>query len=406
MSGVALFWVLASAMLAAALLVVVLPLWFQAARHSHTAEAATHLAVYRRRRAELDEERSAGVLDEDGYRSALAELERQFLEDEPDGPRAVGGHGGHPWLLSVSLALLLPALALVIYGQVGGGRAALTGGPLALAGAERATVERLASELVQRVRSEPDNGTAWLMLGRARLALEDYSGALEAMSRARRLLGDEPAALAGYAQALALGDPEQQLAGKPRALLEAALDKDPDLPEALWLGGLAAAQAGDYGQALTYWQRLLAQQPPESDAARTLTEHIRALRARMPQSTASAGDDSSPVLSVRVDIAPALAPQIKPDAWLYIYARDADTGGGRPLAVVRRRAGQLPLTIELNQGMMPGSGLGDADRLMVVARVSRNGKPTPESGDLQGQAGPFTLSERQQVEVVIDRRLP
>lgn len=406
MSGVVLFWGLASVMLAAALLVVVLPLWSRAAYHGYTAEAATNLAVYRRRRAELDEERSAGVLDDDGYRSAMAELDRQFLEDEPAETRPGGGPGGRPWLLSVSLALLLPALALVIYGQVGGGRAALTGGPLALAGAERATVERLAGELVRRVRSEPDNGTAWLMLGRVRLALEDYPGALEAMSRARRLLGDEPAVLTGYARALALGGPEQQLTGRPRALLEAALDKDPDLPEALWLGGLAAAEAGDYGQALTYWQRLLAQQPPDSDTARMLTEHMRALRAQMPQSTPSAGDDSSAALSVRVDIAPALTAQINPDAWLYIYARDADAGGGPPLAVARRRAGQLPLTIELDQGMMPGRGLGDAERLMVVARVSRSGKPMPESGDLQGQAGPFMLSERRHVEIVIDRRLP
>ena len=72
-------------------------------------------------------------------------------------------------------------------------------------------------------------------------------------------------------------------------LLRRAEAMDARQPAALWYLGLAAAQQRRFQEARDYWQRLLAEMPPESDAHQAIAAALEALRSgeRMPTSEQS-----------------------------------------------------------------------------------------------------------------------
>jgi cytochrome c-type biogenesis protein CcmH len=59
-----------------------------------------------------------------------------------------------------------------------------------------------------------------------------------------------------------------------------------------------------------------------------------------------------------------------------------------PLAVLKRRVKDLPLTFELNDSMAmtPGLELSSFPRVVIGARISKSGSALPQAGDLQGQS--------------------
>jgi cytochrome c-type biogenesis protein CcmH len=90
------------------------------------------------------------------------------------------------------------------------------------------------------------------------------------------------------------------------------------------------------------------------------------------------------------------------DDIVFIYARAAQ-GPAMPLAVLRRRARELPVEFALDDSMAmaPGMAISAHPRVVVSARVSRSGNAKPEPGDLQGASAPVANDARG-VDVVID----
>ena len=279
------FWILAGLLLAGAALLVSLPLWRVRGR-GQAGQAAHNVEAYRRQLAELREERDEALIDEGTYREARAELERRLLEDVAPGVDETSGVGHarplRPSWTALVIVLALPALSVLTYHQVGGGPAsieALQNDPRAMAELGLTTaVEGLERHLV----TDPLDDDAWHMLGRGRARAGDLEGAVRALRRALELRGDDPEVLTDLAQLLALGRPDQSLQGEPRQLLERALRVDPDHPEALWLGGMAAAEAGEMGVTVDRWERLLAQEDNVVQA-RELRRAMAAIRARENQ---------------------------------------------------------------------------------------------------------------------------
>jgi cytochrome c-type biogenesis protein CcmH len=74
-----------------------------------------------------------------------------------------------------------------------------------------------------------------------------------------------------------------------------------------------------------------------------------------------------------------------------------------PLAVLRRRARELPAEFALDDSMAmaPGMTLSAHPRVVITARVSKSGGATPQPGDLQG-ASAAVANDADAVVVVID----
>jgi cytochrome c-type biogenesis protein CcmH len=109
-------------------------------------------------------------------------------------------------------------------------------------------------------------------------------------------------------------------------------------------------------------------------------------------------------MTVRVQLADAVRGRVGPEAPLFVFVRDA--AGGPPLAVVRKRAAELPLAVRISDAdiMVPGRTLAGVQRAKVVARVANGGDPVARAGDVFGEAD--WTSSSAEVSVVVDKVVP
>ncbi len=100
--------------------------------------------------------------------------------------------------------------------------------------------------------------------------------------------------------------------------------------------------------------------------------------------SALAETKQSVTLSVSLD--PALQDSLHPEHTLFVYARAAK-GPRMPLAIVRHKAGELPLEVQLDasMAMMPQMSMTQFSQVVFLARISASGNAMTQAGDLLGQ---------------------
>jgi len=386
------FWALAVALAVLALLLALRPLLF-ARQSTGVGRSDANVSIYRDQLRELEADRAAGTLADADYQSARLELEARLLEDVT--PEAAATRGTSRALL-VGLGVAVPLCAAALYLAVGN--------PQALAPREdphafdpqqlTALVERLAA----RMRENPDDAEGWKLLGRSYAALGRFPDALDAYAKAAVRKPRDADLLADMADVLATTRKER-LQGEPEKLVLRALEIDPQNLKALALAGTAAFDRKDYGAAARYWQRMLPLVEPGSEDARTIQASIAEARALGGKPAATA----SRALQGKVTLSKKLAAQANPDDTVFIFARAAE-GPPMPLAVRRVRVRDLPLEFALDDSMAmaPGMNLSAHPRVVVGARISKSGTPTPQPGDLQGLSAPVANDARG-VSVTIDQ---
>lgn len=403
------FWLCALALMAIALAFVLPPLLGSRRSRARVDDASRSREVYRSRIAALEEQRRIGALSEADLAQARDELARELLADSEAQPApAAATRARRPGIwLAISVGVALPLASVLLYQHLGRPDA-IDVAPAVAAGGD-ADIGQMVAALAERLESEPDNSEGWLLLARSYMVLERYAQAADAFTAAHRLLGDSAGLLTDLAEAEALRD-GQNFLGAPAERLERALVLEPAHPKALWLGAFAAMQRGDADLALSRWRELLAAQPPDSEAA----EVLRTLIANAGgNDSASAGAAPAPAagdapsLTVNVTLADRLATGLDGSEVLFVFARPAE-GAPMPLAVIRKRASDLPLTVTLDDSlaMAPGRKLSDAGQVVVGARIALSGTPAASSGDLQGFSAPVTPGRGTTVSVAITERVP
>lgn len=286
-------------------------------------------------------------------------------------------------ILIAAGAVVLPLAVAGIYLAVGT-PAALSPGKAAEKAApsphalNQEQILAMVTRLAERMRSTPEDTDGWIMLARSYAALGRYADSVAAYEHAVQRLPNDSRLLADYADVAAMAQ-GRRLQGKPEALVARALAADPRNVKALLLAGTAAFEKADYAAAQAHWRSILPLVPAGSDAERSV-------RASIADAERRAGAGSAPAVAIegRVELAPALAGKVKPADTVFVYARLP--GERMPLAMVRRRAGELPLDFRLDDSvaMSPAAKLSDAKEVEIVARVSRSGTAQPQAGDLEG----------------------
>jgi cytochrome c-type biogenesis protein CcmH len=387
------FGLSAAAMLALVLALLLPPL--RRPRSSGNADArSVNLAIFRERLRELEADREAGTLSASAFDAARADLERELLADLPPQQQLRESRAGRKTLMAV--ALIVPALTIGVYWQLGGlpnlpAGGAVPSDPETQMAFIRANIESLR----ERVEADPDVLEPRLVLARAYLLLDRPDRALDVYADTVERFGDQAPILSDYAEAVAATQ-DGQLKGAPAALLARALAADAAHPKALWLAGLAAAQADDDRMAAAYWRRLLAVLPPESESAAELQEILTEVARRLDRAR----------IPVEVEVDPALAGRLSGDAVVFVLARP--TGGGAPLAVTRFPASELPRKVVLDESMamVPGHTLAQVAEVMIEARISSTGVARPAAGDLLGRTGPLIIENDKPVALRINQVLP
>ena len=390
------FWLAAAALAALALFLVLRPLRAAKTRAQLSRHEA-NIAIYRDQLRELDADLAAGTLAREDHERSRLELEARLLEDvsaaEPPATSA-----GRRAAFAVGIAV--PLVAVAVYFATGNPRALDPHQGVPDAAQFESMVERLAAKL----RDHPEDVEGWKLLGRSYSAMGRYREAVDAFARAAERSPRDAQLLADFADVLAMTRGER-VAGEPERLVERALEVDPKNLKALALAGTAAYEQQDYAKAAALWSRMLPLVPADSPDAQTIASNVEEARklagiAPAPQPRAKAS--AHPGVRGIVRLAPQLAKSVQPDDQVFVFARAAE-GPPMPLAVLRARAGDLPLQFALNDSMAMAQGLTVSayPKVVVTARVSKSGSAKPGPGDLQGASGPVA-NDASGVAVTID----
>ncbi len=381
------FWLGAGLLLLLAGLFVLFPRWFIRGEQRVSLKQ-DNLAWFQLRQRELAAEQAEPALLEDaGLRLLEDEVDHLHEENERAGEARLG------WLL-----LPVAALAALIYLQLGAAEDVRLGQAIQAFDPEtgEAQVHELMAAVAARAAQRPDNLHYQAMLGRYYMSGEDYQRARTIYLRLVEANPTDPSVLALAAQASFLAS-GRVLDQEAQMLAERALNQNPHERSALGLLGMVAFERQQYRAAIGYWQRLLTVEEPGSQGAELIAGVItRAEQAVADQGQAagSASVESEHVgrhITVRVSLPDAA--ELAPTDVVFVFARNADSESRMPVAVRRFSVGQLPLEVRLDDAAaMAGQKLSALERVLIVARVSRNGQPGEEHASWQGQLGPVAPS--------------
>ena len=405
-----LFWTAAALLLLIAMAFILPPLLKTPAPENNS--EAGREAHYRQRLQEIETELEQGLISPEQAGAIKRQAQHALLDwDKNRQPTAVADKGRAGALIGI--AAFIPLFAIGLYHYLGQpeaiARIALISGfqEAATETQRRAALDNMLAQLERRLAEQPGDTAeemeGWLMLVNSYSALQRYPEAARAAANLYRLKPDDPDILFRYADSLATAN-EGVFAGRPAELIQQGLASDPENPSGLWLAGLAARQAGDNQSAIRHWERLLPQLEPGSAPAERLQQQLSLARG---QAAAAAEGDDKVALRIEVSLLASLKQQARPDAALFIYAT-ALTGPPMPLAILRKKAGDLPVQIQLDDAsaMLPGNTLSNHAEVRLLARISNSGNARPQSGDLIGRVNAISTRHKGVIRLVIDEQIP
>lgn len=396
------FWLSAGILIAVAFAFVLPPLY----RKYEKIEIETerfNVDIAKQRLEDLKYQRSAGTITADEYEDLFQELQSVLADDLQTEASSKKSESSGRWLLVLAI-IAIPLVSISLYRTLGNKDALLPE-------AERVALQfdeinAMVAGLAQRLQNQPDDVNGWLMLGRSYKYLNRYAESAQAFSEAYRLLGDQSDVLLQYADALAMAN-DGKLAGKPAELVAKALILAPEDSTALWLSGMAKAEAGKYDEALRHWQKLASQLPKGSEPYR----EVQGLIAQIIGRLGVAPPEQEPVpatkgLEVNVSISDELHDTVSPTDTVFIYAQ-ALQGPPMPLAIVKKQVADLPITVVLSdeQAMMPAMRLSNFDRVKIIARISKSGQAESRPGDWLGLVESVAPAENGSVAITINQKV-
>ena len=406
------FWSIAVGLIALALLFVIPPFFKRKFPSNVVEQQHINIAIYKERVAELEKEE----LTREQFEQAKLELDQTLLQ-EAGPPAELAAQPRARWA-SVIILICLPIF--VVGGYFLSGRPEFLNPQAQMAkghNKELPSVNEMVAKLEARLAQNPDDLEGWKMLARTYGFMQHYDKAIPIYNKLLSLGADkDPNILSDYAEALANLN-NHNLRGQPSILLKTALDIDPSHQKSLWLAGVAATQQDENEEAVKHWTKLLNQIPEtDAEARQTLQTYIQKAQQLIDgiatpvtkNNTVSVPEADTPKLTVTVTLAKELQDKMKSTDTLFIYAR-ATTGSPMPLAIVRKTASELPISVTLDdsQAMLPNKRLSLFKEVTVVARISEAGSAVTQSGDLIGQVDSVALeTTNTSVEVLINQVAP
>ena len=423
------FWLIASVLIGLACLFVLPPLWTKKTI-IESDEEQQNIDIARQRAKELKAQLQANEMSQAQYDEQFAELELALNDDLSIANETVNQQSQGRWISFVIL-FGLPVMAIALYFAIGN-QAALQMAESAPAVQQQPTAGELnamVAGLAARLEQEPDDAQGWLMLGRSYKYMQQFDKAADAFGKAYDLLGEEPQVMLQYADSMAMLN-GGRVTGKAAELVFKVLEISPDNSTALWLAGMAKAEAGEFNQAMTYWRRLESLLPEGSESHRELQALMAQVEPRITNAAATPTPGLAPetggqatvkeaaapvpaasapargVIEVSVNLSSEFESLVKATDTVFIYAQ-ALSGPQMPLAIVRKQVSDLPLTVSLSdaQAMAPAFKLSAFKDVKLIARISKSGNAIKQPGDLIGIVEPVNVANTNKVVIKIDSRV-
>ena len=409
------FWLVAVAMIILALALVIPPLL----KHDSDEEinrGEQNISSAKDRLEEFQRDFDDGLITQSQLDQAKSELELTLYSDlqqeiSTDVPNKIDGR----WI-SIVVTFLLPTFAGGIYLYLGTPSAITykkqaTANPHQTQNAQMPDTKEIIVALEARLKSTPDDVRGWYLLGRSYLATGKYQKSADAFLKVQNLVGENPDVMVQRADAMAMAQ-GGRMAGEPSKLINRALQLNPNQLQGLWLAGKAEEEQGAYATALMHWRKLLPQLSKDKAAEKEVSNLIARVEAKLSPgvvktqvaaSTRPPETSTNSNITVSVKVSPAMHSKINPQDTVFIFAK-ALKGPPLPLAVIRKQAKELPLTVTLDDSMamQPAFRLSSVDSVKIGANVSKKGNAILQPGDLFGEISPVQVGDST-VELVIDQ---
>jgi cytochrome c-type biogenesis protein CcmH len=268
-----LFFILA-AMTLAAVFVLARPLLQEAADPGDA--RAQSLAMFQDQLNEVRGDETRGIIGAEEAAAARLEIERRILA-LAKAPAAETKVQAAPKVAAFAMAALIAVGAGGLYMALGSPAAADRAVAKSIPttpDAMHAEMTGLIAKLSDRLVANPDDGEGWALLARSLVRIDQYTDAVEAYARARKIVGPQDLQLtAEYAEARVVAS-GGLVDGEAKTLFETLLRADERDPQARYYLALAQAQGGDLPGALAAWRALLADSPPDAPWRDTLLRQI------------------------------------------------------------------------------------------------------------------------------------
>ena len=390
-----------------------------------------NIQIAKDRLAELKQELELGNISQAEFDQVKQELENTLALDLSTVDDAEVTAADKPVmpdskLMAVVLAIAIPALAVLLYAEIG---AFNTIGKQPEVAAQQPhaqqsqsqmqppqmSMEEAISKLRQRLEAEPDNAEGWFMLARTYAVTNEYGKAIEAYQKVLQLVGENDAGLLlRYADALAMNE-GGKLSGAAYDYVGKALAIDPQNPQGLWMMGMAQNERGEYRQALESWYQVLPQlqdAQAENELGRMIAavennvsaDVITEIREKYSVSAVAENAGGAAAIQVTVSLDESLKDKVSATDTVFIFAR-AVSGPPMPLAAVKHQVSALPVTVTLNDAMamMPAMKLSQYEQVTVGAKISKSGSAGPAAGDLFGEQSPVNVMAGESVQLLINQ---
>ena len=347
-------------------------------------------------RQALSRDAELRILDE----SSGAESEQVL----PNGGTFAGGRRGV--LLLIAVVVIAPILLYFNLGAIEDVRIAeaLEG----MQDASPAEVQRLLNDIEERSAAKPGNVEYLSLLGEYYTAQNAHVQALEIYEQLLLEFPESAELLARAAQAEYLKG-ERQLTDRARRRAEAALAINPEQRSALGTLGMAAFEAGQYAQALQYWEQLLAFEAPGTPGYQMLTTIIAEARTRggLADAPAVLAIEAEPSLSVGVTVTVAMPEGVTAQGTVFVIARPSGGAQRMPTAAVRRSASELPFSVRLDDtSSMAGQKISALSLIDVEVQLSETGQPGRANASWLANAANIEPTEDAKIQLVLEVAAP
>jgi cytochrome c-type biogenesis protein CcmH len=286
------FWLVAALLAVGLGAALALPL-LGGARGAAAERGDFDAAIYRDQLAEIERDRARGTLSDDQAASARLEVERRLLSVAGRDAAKPAPHTVNAPLLAAGVAVAVPALALILYLQIGapglpgqpfdGRRAAApgtAGGEAHQGGAAPEAMDVLVERLAKRLQDNPDEPEGWSLLARSYQQLERHRDAVAALERAVAVSRRDPQYVAALGEARIMAA-NGTVPPQARAELDEVLKAEPNNPRARFYLALAEAQSGNLEGALDRLVTMARETPPDAPYLAMLRDRIGGLAREM-----------------------------------------------------------------------------------------------------------------------------
>lgn len=435
------FWGLLLAMLLVAIILLVIPL-LRVRNDNTIAYTQSNLSIHDDKLRELEHDLEDGRIDQEHYRLAKMELDRELLIDIPE--ETADNASTHYTkkairqpALAISIAVFLPLLTLLVYLDLGmhaagdGEVVAAQQQPNQVAQHKEMSIPQMVERLKNRIAQHGGSAQDYAMLGRAYKFMQQYENASLAFKKSLEIDQKDVAVMLEYAEALALSN-GRRFTPEALDLVHKAAAIAPDTANVLWFAGVAEYQTGNYTAAITNLVRLAdTDAVKDKDVRDSIIAYVSKARDKLvaqgkpvpelgnaltlndshPDNTAStvskqADNSGGAVLHVHVDISDEVKRQFKDSDTIFVYAK-AQQGPRMPLAVQRMKLSQLPanVTLDDSMAMVDGMNISNFGKVVVSARVSPSGSAIAQPGDYIGKANVDNVHTDKVINISINQKV-